>query len=108
MSTDSKNKFGLAVKAARKKAHLTQEQFAEILNISTTHLKTIKSGRRNPSFRLLQKIVKELDISLDSLFLENENSSDAAINELSIMLRKCNNDQLEMIRYLINSLLQGR
>lgn len=107
MSIISGNKFGQAVKKARKQSNLTQESLAEILNISTTHLKTIEGGRRHPSFTLLEKIVKELNISLDALFLGKENSNDAVLSELEIMLRKCDCEQLTMIRYMINGLLQG-
>ena len=93
MSIISGNKFGQAVKKARKQSNLTQE--------------SIEGGRRHPSFTLLEKIVKELNISLDALFLGKENSNDAVLSELEIMLRKCDCEQLTMIRYMINGLLQG-
>jgi len=107
MSKNSGNKFGQAVKNARTQAHLTQEALAEILNISTTHLKTIESGHRKPSFSLLEKIVVELNISLDALFLSDKTTEDALIVELEHMLKKCTPEQLKMLRYVINGLLQG-
>ena len=108
MDTENQNKFGNAVREARVQSHITQEALAEILNISTTHLKTIERGRRNPSFTLLEKMVKTLNISLDALFLDNNSQEEELISELEIMLRKCDKYQLTMLRYMINGLLQEK
>ncbi len=97
--------FGQVVRDARIRAHLTQEALAEILNISTTHLKTIESGQRNPSFPLLERMVYELNISLDALFLKDKCTDDATINEIGHMLKKCDEYQLQMLKYMINGLL---
>ena len=69
MSVDYNDKLGQAVKQARVQSHMTQEQLAEILNISATHLKSIERGERYPSFKLLEKLVRELSLSLDTIFL---------------------------------------
>lgn len=108
MDIKSNNKFGQAVKEARMQSHITQEALAEILNISTTHLKTIECGRRKPSFALLVKIVSELSISLDALFLDKKPSEELLICELEAMLRKCDKYQLTMLRYMINGLIQEK
>lgn len=108
MDIDNENKFGQAVREARIQSHITQEALAEILNISTTHLKTIESGRRKPSFLLLQKMTNELNLSLDALFLTKKSPEEAIISELEVMLNKCDKYQLTMLRYMINGLLQEK
>ena len=40
--------IGSRIKAARERAHLTQEQLAEIVDISPTHMSVIERGVKTP------------------------------------------------------------
>lgn len=44
------------LKLFREEQHLTQEQMANILEITVAHYKSIEYGYRNPSFELMKKI----------------------------------------------------
>lgn len=59
--------LGAAIQQARAKKGYTQEQLAEMLNISLIHLANIEGGRRNPSVPLLFQMMKLLDFSVDAL-----------------------------------------
>ena len=59
--------LGAAIRQARAKKGYTQEQLAEMLNISLIHLANIEGGRRNPSVPLLFQMMKLLDFSVDAL-----------------------------------------
>lgn len=108
MSVDYNDKLGKAVKRARMQSHITQEKLAEILNISATHLKSIESGERYPSFKLLEKLVRELSLSLDAIFLCGHEYTESMVMEIQNMLRHCSQEQLEMLSAMINGLLRGR
>jgi transcriptional regulator with XRE-family HTH domain len=47
---------------------MTQEQFAETLDISLDFLSLIERGRNAPSFETLDKIAKRLKVSVADLF----------------------------------------
>ena len=64
--------FGFVVKAARKKKDLTQSRLAEKLSISTRYLKAIENSGRKPSYGLLVRIVNELDIQTDAIFVHHK------------------------------------
>ena len=50
--------LGAAIQQARAKKGYTQEQLAEMLNISLIHLANIEGGRRNPSVPLLFQMME--------------------------------------------------
>jgi transcriptional regulator with XRE-family HTH domain len=63
-----KAKFGKRLRAIRLERRLTQEQFAETLNISVDFLSLIERGRNAPSFETLDEISKRLKTSVAALF----------------------------------------
>jgi transcriptional regulator with XRE-family HTH domain len=52
---------------------MTQEQFAEALNISVDFLSLIERGRNAPSFETLDRIAKRLRVSVSELFTFDAN-----------------------------------
>ena len=60
---------GKRIKELRKENGLTQEQFAEMLNISIVHIASIEKGIRGASIELLIDIVCMFDVTLDYLVL---------------------------------------
>lgn len=62
-------KFRKHLKTARKKKHMTQEQLADALNISYSHLSKIESGSHTPSLDLVIEMALILEVSIDYLVL---------------------------------------
>lgn len=62
-----KHLLGETIQQARVKKGWTQEQLAELLEISQIHLANIEGGRRNPSVPLLFQMMELLDFSVDGL-----------------------------------------
>ena len=58
---------GGRIQAARKAKHLTQEQLAALLDLSTPHISALERGVKPPSLETLVRIANELDVSADSL-----------------------------------------
>ena len=64
-----------AIRNERKDKRITQEELAEMLEVSPTHVKHIESGHRKPSIEILFEITKILNISLDGVvFSKNESA----------------------------------
>ena len=59
--------IGSRIKAARERAHLTQEQLAEIVDISPTHMSVIERGVKTPKLDTFVRIANALDVSADEL-----------------------------------------
>ena len=65
---NNKKLLGKRIKELRKKAGYTQEQLAELINIETTSLSGIESGRHFPSLTTIEKIANNLHVELKTLF----------------------------------------
>ena len=63
-----RQQFGRHLKAVRLERRMTQERFAEMLDISVDFLSLIERGRNAPSFETLEKIAKRLRVSVAALF----------------------------------------
>lgn len=68
MSMDNKKLLGKRIKELRKKSKLTQEDLAEMVDIETSTLSGIESGRHFPSLFTLEKIAKSLNLELKTFF----------------------------------------
>lgn len=69
MPTDADilTRFGERVRSLRKKAGLSQEEFAEICGLDRTYVGGIERGERNVSLRNIAMISKHLGIALSEL-----------------------------------------
>jgi transcriptional regulator with XRE-family HTH domain len=63
-----RKRFGERLRQIRLSRRLTQEQFAEALNISVDFLSLIERGRNAPSFETLDRISKRLRVPVSELF----------------------------------------
>lgn len=70
MPTDSdiRKRFGAAVRAARVRANISQEELAHRSSLDRTYIGGVERGERNPSLVSLQKIATGLNITLSALF----------------------------------------
>ena len=59
--------IGARIKAARERVHLTQEQLAEIVDISPTHMSVIERGVKTPKLDTFVRIANALGVSTDAL-----------------------------------------
>ena len=63
-----KQKFGKRLRKIREQRRMTQERFAETLDLSVDFLSLVERGRNAPSFETLDKIAKRLRMSVSDLF----------------------------------------
>jgi transcriptional regulator with XRE-family HTH domain len=73
-------KFVLAsnIKACRKALGLTQERLAEKVDTATTYIAMIESGRRTPSFKMIERIAEALRVDAPELFSTKAYPSESA------------------------------
>ena len=65
---DVKHILGKNIKIERLRKDITQEQFAEMVNISLSHISKIEQGLTSPTALVLYKMAKSLDISMEEFF----------------------------------------
>ena len=64
----TKEKLGKKVQKHRKELGYTQEELAEKLHISRTHMGHIEQGRKSPSLKLMDKLARALKVKVSELF----------------------------------------
>ena len=64
--------YGERIKAARKKAGLTQQQLADKLGVSFANISQYENDKRNPKFETLLKIASAIGVSVNSLLDDNK------------------------------------
>lgn len=60
--------LGKRIKTVREELHMIQKEFAAKLGISGSLLSQVESGRKNPVYEFLHKLMKDYHVSLDWLF----------------------------------------
>lgn len=98
--------LGNAIRQARLDRGLTQEELAELADITPTHLKHIESEHRKPSIEVLFQLVHILHFSLDNLFLPDGDEKKKLQNTAGLLLGQCDEKQLRIVIALLNAMLQ--
>ncbi len=65
---NTKTKLGNKIQKIRKQLGYSQEELAEKIKISRTHMGHIEQGRKSPSLKLMEKLASELKIRISELF----------------------------------------
>lgn len=60
-----------ALSDARNQKKLTQSQLAELVGVTTEHVRSLEYGRVNPSLPLMFKLCQVLESTPDQLFKED-------------------------------------
>lgn len=66
--TAKSSRFGNAVRVARTRAGITQEELAERAGLDRSYIGGVERGDRNPSLIAIEKIAGGLGITLADLF----------------------------------------
>lgn len=68
MDNNIKLLLGLNIKAERVRKNITQEKFAERIDMSVSHISKIEQGLTSPSAIVLFKMAKILNIDMEDFF----------------------------------------
>ena len=92
------------MKQCRKEKNLTQEQLAEIVDISTTHMSHIETGNTKLSLQVFADLAEALQVSVDSLLYDvNSNNKQQAYQEITDILDQCTPAQAQALKEIISS-----
>lgn len=72
MNADIKHKLGRNIKVERIRKYLSQEQFAEMIDMSVSHVSKLEQGLTSPSAIALFKMSKILNIPMEEFFKDIE------------------------------------
>ena len=104
-----KKEFGEKIKRMRKNRNLTQEQLAEMIDISPRNLSGIEVGANFIKAETLEKILNALDTSMEDLFsnVEIKNNKELLADIIKDLKKVENNDKklkriYKMVKFFIN------
>ena len=66
--------FGKNVKYYRFLRKMTQEKFAEKVNLNASYVSELENGKYGPTFEKVEEIAKVLNVKVYKLFEENDNT----------------------------------
>ena len=99
--------IGARIKAARERVHLTQEQLAEIIDISPTHMSVIERGVKTPKLDTFVRIANALGVTTDALLQDVVVPvNDSIMAELSARIGRMSQKDQERILNAIRALTE--
>lgn len=96
------------IKTARCHADITVEQLAENTGITERYLYRIENEGKKPSFDVLNKLVHELNISLELIFSPEKPSKDSKVENLIRLLYKCDERSLKIIKATVKASIDSQ
>ena len=90
--------LGCIIKTARENAGITIEALANKVDITERYLYRIENEGKKPSFDVLHKLVRELNISADSIFYPEKPSKDSEVEDLVRMLYNCDDRSMKIVK----------
>ena len=93
--------IGLQVRAARKNRGLSQEELAEKVGISVTHMSHIETGNTKLSLQVLADLASALSVSTDSLLFPPSASTKTMQAEMNQIFSNCTEQQAIMLMEIV-------
>lgn len=103
-----KDCLGGVIKTARQANGFTQAQLAERLGITARYLIAIEKGNQTPSYNLLFRLIRELEIPADSIFYPEQGYDRAEAERLWLLLEKCDEREISAITATLQTLLTNK
>ena len=99
-------KIGQKIRKFRKAQNLSQEELAEKIGISTTHMSHIETGNTKLSLPVFVELAEALNVQADDLLNDREVISTSKANrELSEILESCTAEQLNVIADVVKTII---
>lgn len=97
--------IGNRIRIIRKKQSLTQEQLAELADISVVYVSKLEHGQRVPSLETLLEICNVLNCSMDDLLEDHLNVVNPATeNQIDTLLANASSADRKFLAQLLTSL----
>lgn len=100
--------LGQRIRKIRKSRGLSQEQLAELVDISTTHMSHIETANTKLSLPVFVRIAEALQVQADLLLYEHAvERSDSSANAVLEELESCTPQQVRFILEMVKALKKG-
>jgi transcriptional regulator with XRE-family HTH domain len=86
MSNMNQKAIGRRIKTARERKRLTQEQLAELIDLSPMHISVIERGVKPPKLETLVNIANVLDVSADNLLQDVVHNQEKVVSSEAFRL----------------------
>jgi transcriptional regulator with XRE-family HTH domain len=108
--------LGLRIKTLRKAKSLTQQQLADLVDVSRIYIQALESNRRLPSMKLLRRLAGALDVRVADL-VQNEDVDGSGRLQLEEVLentedveiwyrsRKLSSREIQLVQKLVDAAL---
>ena len=97
-------KIGQQIRKIRKAHGLSQEELAEKVNISTTHMSHIETGNTKLSLPVLVDIATALEVRTDDLLNSNPAAAtSSAMDEIASVLERCTAKESKVIADVVRA-----
>lgn len=97
-------KIGQNIRKIRKAHSLSQEELAEKVNISTTHMSHIETGNTKLSLPVFVDIAVALEVRTDDLLNNYETATiSSSFEEIATVLEHCNLQQAKIITDIVKA-----
>ena len=96
-------KIGQRIRKIRKAHGLSQEELAEKVDISTTHMSHIETGNTKLSLPVLVDIAATLEVRTDALLNDGSATTGTALDEIATVLERCSAQEAKLIADIVKS-----
>jgi transcriptional regulator with XRE-family HTH domain len=99
--------IGDKIKEVRHNSHLTQEAFAEQIQVHPSYIGPMEKGRKRPSIRTLIRISEKFEVPIYEFFLNGDTSKNGPLLELNLLLSARGRQDQQLVLDLAKSLVRN-
>ena len=96
-------KIGQQIRKIRKAHGLSQEELAEMVNISTTHMSHIETGNTKLSLPVFVDIAAALEVRTDDLLDTVATTTSTSLDEIAAVLERCTAQEAKVIADVVKA-----
>ena len=100
--------IGLAIKKAREREGLTQEQLAFIVDRDTRTIMYHENDGQHPSLNVFYQLTTMFGISVDQYFYPDMSEDEAAKKRINIQLNSLTKEELRLLEGIIRTIIENR
>lgn len=89
--------IGQRIRRYRKAQNLSQEQLAERIDISVTHMSHIETGNTKLSLPVLVSLAQALEVRTDDLLFDRPSDKDVSLQEMAMLLDECSPTEVRVL-----------
>ena len=96
-------KIGEKIRKYRKAKGFSQEQLAEKVGISVTHMSHIETGNTKLSLQVLIDLANQLEVRCDDILNEDNGGKPMVMNEIQEIMDSCSSTQAKIILDIVKA-----